>query len=77
MAMDRRAGNEGLAGSGYFEVIPQGPSGWHWQLVTDTGKVIAESPSLATPEACLKSLKWLRTHLDELPIINAGETATP
>ncbi len=28
---------------GYFQVTSQGSSGWHWQLVTDTGQIIASS----------------------------------
>ena len=48
MAKDRR---------GYFQVTSQGPSRWHWQLVTNTGQIIATSPNVATVEACLKTLK--------------------
>ena len=56
---------------GYFQVTSQGSSGWHWQLVTDTGQIIANSPNVATIEACLKTLKWLRTNIEDLPIVNA------
>jgi hypothetical protein len=41
------------------------------ELVTDTGQIIADSPSVATVEACLKTLKWLRTNIEDLPIVNA------
>ena len=30
-----------------------------------------DAPNAATVEACLKTLKWLRTNIEDLPIVNA------
>ena len=53
----------------------RGSSGWHWRLVTDMGQVIVDSSNVATREDCLKTLKWLRTHIENLPIVNAEGNA--
>jgi len=34
-----------------------------------TGQII--SPNVATVEDCLKTLEWLRTHIEDLRIVNA------
>lgn len=62
---------------GYVHVTSRGTSDWHWQLVTDIGHVIASSPSVPTVEACLNTLKWLRTNIGDLPIVNAEGNPFP
>jgi uncharacterized protein YegP (UPF0339 family) len=56
---------------GYFQVTSHGTSAWRRQLLTDTGQVIASSPAVASKDSCLKSLKWLRTNIENLPIVDA------